>query len=481
MHHSGSIGGVGRATLAALAVPMGTTETAATMPAAFASGWAVTQYLPKVTLVSHADGTVARLDKTPAQIFDLFSTARSAPANTYTVATNGNDTTGTGTSGAPFRSIWKAVQAANTSGQPAKIIVKAGEYGKPNNPSNFLPVRPTVDIAFVASGGRVVTGTWDDFAAPTLDATYTNCYSYTLANVDRVIDRTRHDANGFHPDLLRVNDAAACNRIPGSWTLAGGKIYINRPDGLAVTNANTRVLRSSGGTWRFDAPTNVYLGADDTISGFDTIGGSDAAGFHYQPTTKPAAMKAVVVERSSFAYCGGSAATANATVIAELHGLALFADCDASNNVKDGFSAASLPSLAVKTHLLTLNCRSILNGRGSAQSCNSFTLHDASLGADFAGEFGRTNGGNVRCIGDSLAWLVGTRIDDDRGDAVMGGTTPAAAIMANDRALIWADRARVSMPPAKAHAFADSTATVALRAMPTLRSAAQGTGSVTTW
>ncbi|WP_066551995.1 DUF1565 domain-containing protein [Croceicoccus bisphenolivorans] len=481
MHHSGSIGGISRSSLATMAVPTGLVETPATPPAEWANAWSVAQYVPQVGLVHHADGAVATLDKTAAEIFDLFSTARSAPANTYHVSPNGNDSTGDGTENKPYRSIWKAVAVANASGQPAAIMIKAGEYGKPYNPSQFLSLRPSVDIAFVATGGRVITGTWDDFPASSIDATYQNCYSYTLGNVDRVIDRVRHDADGFFPNLQRVTDAATCNRIPGSWTLQSGKIYINRADGLPVTNANTRVLRSSGGSWRFDTPVSIFVGAGDSISGFDTMGGSDGAAFHYQPTSKPASMKAVVVERSTFSYCGGAAANSNGTLIADLHGLALFVDCDASNNSKDGFSASNESLSGSESHFVTVNCRAVLCGRGSAQSCNSFTTHQDVVGADLAGEFGRTNGGSVRCIGDTLTWLAGTRIKDDRGDLVAGGGTTPAAIMANERARIWADRARIAMPPARAHASADADALVSLRAMPPLRSGPQGNGTVANW
>lgn len=481
MHHSGSIGGVSRSALGALGVPMDLAATPASPPPAWQAAWSVAEYFPEVTLTRHADGAVAALDKTPAEIFDLFSTARSAPANTYYVSPNGVDSTATGTEASPYRSIWKAVAAANASGQPSKVVVKAGEYGKPYNPSQFLALRPSVDIAFVAQGGRVTVGTWDDFSAPSLDPVQTNCYSYSLSNVDRVIDRTRIDADGFLVDLRSVASAAICNRTPGSWALEGGKIYINRADGKAVTNANTRVLRSTGGTWRFDVPVSVYVGADDSISGFDTQGGSLAAGFHYQPATKPAQMKAVVVERCTFRYCGGAVYSGNGTTISDLHGIALFADCDASNNTKDGFSAGNSAGLNSEGHLLTLNCRSIVCGGGLAQSCNGFTLHEDVVGADFAGQFARSSGGAVRCVADSLTWLVGSDIRNDRGDIVLGGTTPPGGVMANGNAQIWADRAHIAMPPAMAPVLADVGAAVRLRAMAPLRSAAQGTGTIEAW
>ena len=172
MHMSGSIGGVRPATLAAMGVPLPSQSSAAPVPPAFAAAWGVPEYLPQARLTVPPSGMpTAEIDKNAAQVFDLFSPARSAPANTYFVAPSGNDSTGTGAFATPWRSIGKAVAAANASGQPAQIKVAAGSYPRANNFTNGNTVHPTVDIAFIAYGGRVMVGTFDDFAAPAADAT----------------------------------------------------------------------------------------------------------------------------------------------------------------------------------------------------------------------------------------------------------------------------------------------------------------------
>ena len=95
---------------------------------------------------------------------------------------SGNDTTGTDAIGA-HSNRWKAIAAANAAGVPTKIIVDASTGAniryRSNNPwyNGGTGISPTVDIALLATGGRVVTGAFDPPGTPSLDATYTNCYS----------------------------------------------------------------------------------------------------------------------------------------------------------------------------------------------------------------------------------------------------------------------------------------------------------------
>lgn len=147
-----------------------------TAPSPWTAAWSVAAFIPQVTLYEDRRSPVGAVGKSATQLFDLFSTARSSPGTIFYVSIqSGNDTTGTGASGAPFQSIHKAVTAANAAGQPATVFAAAGEYPRANNPSNGGAVLPTVDLALVATGGRVRTGAWDAFAAPTVDATYANC------------------------------------------------------------------------------------------------------------------------------------------------------------------------------------------------------------------------------------------------------------------------------------------------------------------
>ncbi|KZX53886.1 hypothetical protein A3711_02800 [Erythrobacter sp. HI00D59] len=62
----------------------------------------------------------------------------------------------------------------------------------------------------------MVTGSWDELGNVPTDADFPNTYAVANSGADRVLDRTRLDADGSHPEDTKVADAAACNRIPGS-------------------------------------------------------------------------------------------------------------------------------------------------------------------------------------------------------------------------------------------------------------------------
>ena len=125
------------AQLAGLGAMARTAPLALTAPAAWSAAWTVGAFTPLVSLYEDRRASFGAVGKTAAQMFDLFSTARAAPGTTlYVNVQSGNDTSGTGASGAPFQSIHKAVTAANSAAQPATIFVAAGDYPRANNPSN---------------------------------------------------------------------------------------------------------------------------------------------------------------------------------------------------------------------------------------------------------------------------------------------------------------------------------------------------------
>jgi hypothetical protein len=154
-------------------------------------------------------------------LFNTKTTALSAPGATFYVANSGLDTNDGLTSGTAFKSIWKAVVAANTANVPTKVIVASGTYFRTNNPwyNGGTGVTPNVDIAYVASGGRVITGTFDPPGTPTRDATYVNCYSWTVSSVNRVCDMRNLNRFGNYTELTTVTTAALCNSTPDSSTL----------------------------------------------------------------------------------------------------------------------------------------------------------------------------------------------------------------------------------------------------------------------
>ena len=455
-----------------------------TPPPAWSAAWSVAAFVPQVTLYEDRRSPVGAIGKSAAQLFDLFSSARSAPASSYFVSIqSGNDATGTGGSSAPFQSIHKAVGAANASGQPATIFVAAGDYPRANNPSNGGAVLPTFDIALIATGGRVRTGAYDAFAAPAADATYANCYSFAVAIVNRVVDRAGVDRFGNAVELTAVTTAAQCNVRPNSWALVSGTLTINRADGTAVTNVNTRVFRASAGTIKVTAPINLFVGGQLAGDGFDFEGGSAAACFNYAPSVVPPSMKAVVADSCSFKYAGGVAETgACGVAVNSVHGLCALFNCAADANTTDGFNVHNTIAPGAAAHVVTVNCSAANNGRAPGVSCNGWTTHENVVGLDVAGVYRANRGGTMRSINTSVSWLAGSRAEGDSGDLANGGALIGTALRVDDTARYYCDRVAIDMPAGTValHAAA-SGAAIFTRAMPPLRAPAVGPGTIATY
>ena len=470
--------------LAGLGAMARTASLGLTAPTAWSAAWTVSAFTPAVSLFEDRRAPFGSIGKSAAQLFDLFSSARASPTTTlYVNIASGNDTTGTGAVGAPFQSIHKGVTAANAAGQLTTIFVAAGDYPRANNPSNGGAVLPTVDLALIATGGRVRTGAYDAFSAPTVDATYANCYSFAVATVNRVVDRANVDRFGCAVDLTNVATAAQCNGRPGSWALVAGTLYVNRGDGAAVNNVNTRVFRAGTATIKVTAPVSVFVGGSLAGDGFDFEGGSSAACLNYAPSTVPAAMKAVVADGCSFRFAGGVAETgATGVAINSVHGVAALFNCAADGNATDGFNAHNTTAPTAATHFVTVNCSASNNGRAPGVSCNGWTSHENVVGLDVAGVYRGNRGGTMRSINSSLSWLAGSRVEGDLGDLANGGALIGTALRVDDTARYWCDRVAIDMPGASyaLHAAASGSA-IFTRAMPPLRASGVGPGTIGTY
>lgn len=387
-------------------------------------------------------------------IFDQYSTARSAPTKTVWVSTSGVDTNA-GTEAAPFRSLYKAVAEANAAGVPTRVNVLAGVYERARS-LYATSVSPNVDIAFVAVGGRVSTGTFDLFTVSSADATYTSCYTMTVANCDRVVDTKQLNQWGNYTELIQVTTADQCNRIPGSWALVAGTLYVHRSDEQSVTTLNTRVFRNQSFNLLVATPINIYM------NGFDLEGSpGNVARLDMQAAGLTANMKAAVFTGCSFKY-GGGAVGANATGlgIASWNGVAAAFNCQADANATDGFNFHNGQGVT-NPFSLTVNCSARDNGRVTSVSCNGLTYHENCVGIDVAGVYEANRGGNIRNIDTSKLYCFGTLSKDDKGDIGNGGTVRPSAVRIDGSSQLWAERVQIDMPRGQyAYATGDGTAKI---------------------
>ncbi|SEN67087.1 hypothetical protein [Bradyrhizobium sp. OK095] len=382
----------------------------------------------------------------PEALFDLQSPARVSPGIQYWVGAPGSspapsDSNNGLSPATPLASMTKAIQLANASGQSsARVNVMAGEYFRALGPAGTVP---TIDIAFVAYGGRVVTGTFDNFSTFTLDATYTNCYSLALTSIDRVGNRLAK--SGFatygvqtNTDHSKLADPATLQATAPTtsdlWATDATKIYIRRVDGAVPTPTNTRIYRSGVFLFYFNQAVNVY------VEGIDAEGASSAATFDYRLSAQSALKRVFVAKNCSAKYAGGVVnTTSRGFGIESMKGLAYLYGCEGSACATDGINFHD--ALASGLQWLTVNCSGTDNGRGTSQSDNGLTAHELCIGMDLGGYYPNNRGGSVRCVNGSKTLCAGTW-SSDLGDVAMGGAITSVTFQTDNTAIMWCFRCK---------------------------------------
>lgn len=432
-----------------------------------AVGWNSSAY-PVSPSIVYASGSPSygSVGITPEALFDKYSTARSAPGATfYSAATGGSDGNNCTSAGTPCATVGAAVTKCNTAAVPCTIFVAGTAtpiFYKNAGFTNFNSVFPTVDIAFIATGGsRITMCHCDAYAAPSKDGTFTNTYSFALTNVERVLDLTRRDQYGDYVELTNVSTNAIANVTPNSWNITAGTIYIQRYDGAAVTNANTRILRATGGTnvgLNSTTQTNIYIGGQTSLDGFDLEGGSD--GFKTTFTNYSSANGVAVLTNTSLKYAGGVVNTLGNCVSANsFNGVVAFFNVQANACASDGFNGhnnIALTGGTAKMYMMTVNSAAFDNGRGASQSNNCLTVHEDVTMLDVASWCWGNRGGSVRNINASKAYLLGTFVDNDLGDIANGGVQQPTAFRVENTGIVYADAVQSKMPASAYNFYAAS-------------------------
>ena len=255
---------------------------------------------------------------------------------------------------------------------------------------------------------------------------------------------------GNYSDFLPLLTAAACNTTPDSWALVSGTLYVNRRDRIAVTNANTNLIRSGTSTIQCLNPVNVYIGGVAGNDGFDFEGGNANSVGLFANATPGTTHRALVIKNCSFKYGGGAVDLGtNGLGVNGWEGLVLVVNCRADGNNTDGLNFHN-SFAATSMTVITVNCSASDNGRplqGAAgnYSCNGWTQHENIVGADIAGWYRDGHGGTVNTINNSKMWAFGTLAENDLGDYTWQGTIyPTCSVLA-DSAQIWCERTKVIM------------------------------------
>jgi hypothetical protein len=383
---------------------VGSSVSYATMPPALTLA---PSYIANIVAVKQAGGASCSI--TPEDIFDV-----STITNTYYVDVARADNTGNGLTWATAKKgIRSAIDAANASGLPSRIAVKAGTYSRNNG---FTPsgtgITTAVPLYVYGVYGRVLTGNFDQ-----LTFTKTGGQTYVWQAARSLVN------SAYNPQLdksyVGVASIAACDALPGSFYTDNVTFYAHAHTSGLVTSDNCVPSLSANGT--------IFIGNNDVmLRGFDFVGGN-AGGVSFSGGSTNACIMDDCTVR--FAVGGNySARTAQNGVV--VLGCEIFAafNSAANLNTNDGFNIHE-DGASVKPFSLMVNCQGLNNGTlATSASNNGYTVHDGCQSIDIGGLWtGNIGTGSGHINDGTVVWSFGSTAGVSDGDVPNGGTVDLGA------------------------------------------------------
>lgn len=322
----------------------------------------------------------------------------------YVDVVTGDDGVGTGSIGAPFKSIWKAVTSAGVK----TVRVAPGIYGFANRWGNaaYAADLTTLNVEkWPLRAGEVYATT--ALTITSWAAVGTAWEETGLDFISHVVDLSVRTQDGAPTRYAEVASVAACQATPGSFHRTGtgaGQTVTVHPLDSGEPGHDILVLRQDSGA---TVSTNVTLNLmpDVYVDGITFIGGS--GGFGADNTAGSVVDGTIVMVNCRFysAMYNGFFSKAIDVVILE--------NCEAHNNEQDGFHHTNSGSRGTKA--IEINCT--YNGNGTtaiSDTSNGSTIHDYCAVVRIGCHAERNVGSNYADTGTpatpatmSYSWMVG--------------------------------------------------------------------------
>lgn len=342
------------------------------------------------------------------------------PATTASlyVAPTGNDTTGTGSQVAPFRTIRKGLQAAAALADAGvNLYITAGIYDR-NNHWNGTACDKNLNV--YAVGGPVVSSCRFEALTWTLHAA--GVYRATRSTVATVWDEAFADSNGMAQKLEKKALLADCVSTASTWHTDGTTLYVHTQDGRSP-DSSVLVMASVA---------NAVFAHNKTwyMEGVVFEGGSGNP-FGCTSSTIGASASLIFVDCVS-RYSG---LTFNGFAITGVP-LTIFYGCDAFGNDADGFNY-HLGSNAIDPKAIEINCRGYSNGAvDGVNNDNGSTGHENSRMIRVMGEYFANVGPQVADINTVQSWNMGCNAHDSASTASDASDT---GFRVTNTAAMWLD------------------------------------------
>lgn len=367
-------------------------------PADFAAGWD-----PDVIVVELADGTFTTdLDEGALRV----AVARSL----YVDLATGNDTTGTGSSGAPYKSIWKAL---NQWGVNQTIYVKAGWYPVGNSWTGGVPFGGNVNVVGVSDFGTLAPGVVTSSVSEDIDAlTWTNLgggvWSAPLASAPYAVV----DVSGTAPTWFAVQASSAAVNGPGKYHHGGGTITVGTLTGATPMGGSSptvlRILRDAVHNGWVNTALNV------TVENVHFEGGGNLRCFFAQhcATLTFIDCQATLSEGEGFGLQTSAAGVTHR--VNHVRSTAKW-------NTNDGIQYTAVGA-GTAVRALELDCTATQNGRTGGSNQGSTGHRDAVANPYVAivrvgGDYTENEAQEVTDVG-CLVWMLGCNLDGIDGTGV---------------------------------------------------------------
>jgi hypothetical protein len=328
------------------------------------------------------------------------------------ISPTGNDSTGNGTSGSPWRSFTKAFDEATALADAiVTIYVQAGLYSRQISWSTSAG---TKDLNVIAVGGKAIVS--KRYEALSWAVHSGNCYVATRSAVDHVRDQSLADSDNFTPKLILAADAAGCVSTPGSYFISGSTLYVHLFDGRAPDDdvLVMGALGSAGNT----VEKSYY------IEGLEFEGGTGGAFFANATTPTNAIMTCV---NCDFRYSVGNGL--RHVGVPRINSV----NCRAYGNDQDGFN---YQQGAGDPRMVEINCRGFRNGVADNND-NGSSLHGSCRGIRFYGEHFLNRGPNVVDIDSAKSWNYRVTARDSTSTGTKTAFLTSSASTANE---MWLER-----------------------------------------
>ena len=289
----------------------------------------------------------------------------------YVDRDNGNDTSGTGASDAPFKTIKAALNAITSlSGNNWKIICKTyrffrNEFINETQANEEYTMYKNIVIEPYDSNETILVTTAQETLSWTNDGN--NVYHATRSAVNKVYDMTEKDVYGVYKVVPKVETLTDCQNTVNTYYISGSTIYIHTKGG--EPSNSTYIINLALSTGQFNIRGNLWLhlkNIDFYVSG--------AMSFHNGSSSYE---NTLICENVGIYGCGDN----NGFSINNIKNVYLI-NCKTGYNLRDGFNYhfTQMPSTDVsKSIVYEKNSMSFENGINDTNTNNNCsTIHNGA-------------------------------------------------------------------------------------------------------